>query len=66
MVNSEQDQLFVVGIHGKSYKVLPLPHPSQKQFVPDLDRVMQREMERIRQLLIGKSARTFNLRRSDR
>lgn len=56
MVNSEQDQLFVVGIHGKSYKVLPLPHPSQKQFVPDLDRVMQREMERIRQLLIGEKA----------
>jgi uracil-DNA glycosylase family 4 len=51
LVKPEEDQLFVVSIQGKNYKVLPLLHPSQKQFTEDLEIVIQRETERITQFL---------------
>jgi uracil-DNA glycosylase family 4 len=51
LVKPEEDQLFIVSIQGKSYKVLPLLHPSQKQFNSELEIIIQRETERIMQFL---------------
>jgi uracil-DNA glycosylase family 4 len=51
LVKPEEDQLFVMSIQGKSYKVLPLLHPSQKQFNAELEIVILRETERIMQFL---------------
>ena len=53
-VKPEEDQLFVISIHGRSYNVLPLLHPLQKQFKTELEIVIRRETDRLNQLLSGK------------
>ncbi len=51
VVLPSEDQLFLVNVQGKNYKVLPLPHPSQKHFALDLEKILDREKERLQEIL---------------
>jgi len=50
-LNTLEDQLLVVGVLGKSYKVYPMYHPLSKSYVKSLDRFLQHDSSRIRNLL---------------
>lgn len=51
-VNPEEDQLLVVGVHGKSYKLYPLHHPTSKQFSKSISG-FQEHQDRLHSIIHG-------------
>ncbi len=46
-----QDQLLVVGVLGKSYKLYPLPHPSHKDYAAFLHKAIEEDKESLVRIL---------------
>jgi uracil-DNA glycosylase family 4 len=50
-VSTQDDQLLVVGILGKSYKLYPMHHPTSKNYGKSLERFLNLDVDRIRPLI---------------
>lgn len=47
-LSTQEDQLLIVGIMGKSYKLYPMHHPTSKSYPKSLEKYLQSDVERIR------------------
>lgn len=52
-INPSEDQLLVVGVHGKSYKLFPMFHPSENKFETSIESFKERDAARIIDILKG-------------
>lgn len=52
-VNTEEDQLLVTGVLGKSYKLYPLLHPSSRSFNKSVEKFKKEDVARLRTILYG-------------
>lgn len=49
-LNTAEDQLLVVGVLGKSYKLYPMYHPLSKSFAKSVERFLTHDVSRVNQL----------------
>ena len=49
----EEDQLLVTGVHGKSYKLYPVLHPTSRAFEKSLTKYKSEDIKRLRSVLYG-------------
>jgi uracil-DNA glycosylase family 4 len=52
-VDPKEDQLLVIGVLGKSYKLYPVLHPTNRSFGECIDRFNKSDQTRLRQVLYG-------------
>lgn len=50
-INPSEDQLLVVGVMGKSFKLYPVYHPLSKSFSKSVDRFLSEDAPRIKQII---------------